>query len=104
VSGYISARSARGLASIAATCTEASISSAISANSAAAASPTVPAIMTWRAARSGTAWRIRLTRVQLRGVQAMVWPRRSASSVVSNRSGRPRRKAATAGWMPAPGA
>jgi hypothetical protein len=36
----------------------------------------VPAIITWRAARSGTACRIRLTRVQLRGVQAMVWPRR----------------------------
>jgi hypothetical protein len=47
----------RGLASISATWTEASISSAISANSAAAASPTVPAIMTWRAARSGTACR-----------------------------------------------
>ena len=40
---------------------------------------------------------IRLTRVQLRGVQAIICPRRSVASVVSNRSGRVRINAATLG-------
>ena len=56
---------------------------------------------TCRTARSGTLSIIRLTRVQLCGVQAIIWPRRRLSSVVSNRSGRVRMKAATMGFMPA---
>ena len=100
VAGYRAARARGAASSRSATWTEAAISSARIRNSAAGASPTVPAIIVLRRRRSGMAVKMAETRAQLRGVQAMVRPRRRLSSVVSNRSGRVRIKAMTAGCSP----